>query len=89
MKLTMILSNLLSHSFAWDKEYAGFVHLHNWNGHVNDIQENVRLPDGTQLPAELSKIIALLILHAIALGELRRMDAFSGQWFSTQALIST
>lgn len=49
----MISSMLLI--FAWPTDYPGFVHFHDWDGGFVDLQQALKLPDGSQLPVGLSK----------------------------------
>jgi hypothetical protein len=56
MKFLVILA-VLAPVLAWDTEYAGFIHFHDWDGHVEDLASEPALPSGNQMPSALAKDI--------------------------------
>jgi len=54
-----MISALMSFVLAWNAEYAGFVHFHNWDFRANDISStsHMALPSGGLFPANLAAAI--------------------------------
>ena len=40
--IVLVVTAFITPALAWDKEYEGFAHFHNWDGLVTDLQQQVK-----------------------------------------------
>ena len=77
--IVLVVTAFITPALAWDKEYEGFAHFHNWDGLVTDLQQQVKFPDGSQIPVEVSKDYCGLDSKCNAFGGKER----DGRYFRT------
>jgi len=55
----LLLSVLVCSGSAWNAEFEGFHHMYNWAGNLHDIETDVKLPSGGQLPLNIAQDICV------------------------------
>ena len=83
MKLLVILA-VLPPVLAWDAEYAGFIHFHDWDGRIQDIVTKMKLPSGNVIP---TAIVKDMCAADSSCNTFRTDD--SGSWFRTMNVNAT